>query len=214
MVVYCVEKQTKAMNIVKLVILFCDHCVLLCNMCKMFGTPTPTPLLLLCQAGSPWMLWFWSSCSERFSLVHSVPPPGSHTAPLVLSVKDTERASMEALWMFCCWTAGTEPVRSGSARLGTNRRCRSDACLKTDVLINKVPSVSTGIKCHRSIRSNDYWLILWLVWGSELQRGSGLQTGSCRFLAPDLPHLASKVQRVNQWVTEPVSQWTTESLSC
>lgn len=33
MVVYCVEKQTKAMNIVKLVISFCDHCVLLCNKC-------------------------------------------------------------------------------------------------------------------------------------------------------------------------------------
>lgn len=32
------------MNIVKLVILFCDHCVFLCNMCKRFGIlPPPLP---------------------------------------------------------------------------------------------------------------------------------------------------------------------------
>lgn len=41
------------MNIVKLVILFCDHCVLLCNMCKMFGIPPPPPAPpLLCKAVS------------------------------------------------------------------------------------------------------------------------------------------------------------------
>lgn len=48
MVVYCVEKQTKAMNIVKLVISFCDHCVLLCNKCaKCLGFFFFFPPLLL-----------------------------------------------------------------------------------------------------------------------------------------------------------------------
>lgn len=36
------------MNIVKLVILFCDHCVLLCNMCKRFGILLFCCLLFLC----------------------------------------------------------------------------------------------------------------------------------------------------------------------
>lgn len=41
------------MNIVKLVILFCDHCVLLCNMCKRFGILLFFCLLLLCSSLPP-----------------------------------------------------------------------------------------------------------------------------------------------------------------
>lgn len=43
------------MNIVKLVILFCDHCVLLCNMCKRFGILPllpPFPLFFLVSSFS------------------------------------------------------------------------------------------------------------------------------------------------------------------
>lgn len=66
------------MNIVKLVILFCDHCVFLCNMCKRFGILPPLPLLSLSSfsftsssltvffgsgltghEGSHWFLWFF-----------------------------------------------------------------------------------------------------------------------------------------------------------
>lgn len=47
------------MNIVKLVILFCDHCVLLCNMCKRFGILLLFRLLFLCP-----------------SLFAPLPPPG------------------------------------------------------------------------------------------------------------------------------------------
>lgn len=127
------------MNIVKLVILFCDHCVLLCNMCKMFGIPPflhlllplllllylllfllllflflpllfflllllRPLLLLLCKAGSPWMLWFWwwTSCSEKFSLVQSL--SCFHTRIRILCLKDTTKKNVDksTLNVFCC----------------------------------------------------------------------------------------------------------------
>lgn len=163
------------MNIVKLVILFCDHCVLLCNMCKMFGTPPPRSVKLVLpgrfgSGGGPVAVKSsrWSSSVPSLWFSH-----GRHQ----------ETMWIKALWMSTDWVLSS-PARSGAAQSPPTLLlvCK---CLKTDALINKVPSVSAGISVASPPISR--------------QQSSILMCGAMESSPPWTG------ESVNQWVTFPAN---------
>lgn len=133
---------------------------------------------------------------------------------------------MKALWMFCCCVSLTgfcQNRRSGPVWFCTAQNqstlllvCK---CLKTDALINKVPSVSTSISVA-SLPNNNHlflggfspiinWLILWLI--ADLNVILRLQWG---FTAVNgfMSRFSMRSSPLCIRVCEPVSQWISESL--